>query len=596
MADFTVPGTHPISLAGRGYLLDTLSEQFSYESIPLLNPQLSQSVNQVGESSLNPEGLWRKSQESWHKGTGQTYLDKTESDAARFRSSLGVNVWEKGEVSLLNEVVKKFSSANTGQIIFQLGALYIAEGVSITRIGDVYTPSSVSSIDINLAEPDHVVMSMTQFGLGMLVALGSNGIHATGGTTGSTTHYSDLDCDLIAYVGGRVMAAKNNVVYNVIAGGAAPAALYTHPESLFTWNSFAEAKGYIYMAGSSLFSDKTFIYKTSVKPDGTALEIPSSAGPLPEGERVSSIYGYLGFLLIGTNKGVRFAIPNESNGNLEIGALLETESPVTCFEGQGPFVWFGWTNYDGTHTGLGRCDPRTIVGGIAPAYATDLMATDQGSIIAIVTDHINDRRIFSVGGSGVYVEMGTKVATAELNSGYITYDLPEEKEARFVDVRYRELRGSDSVYISNQDGNFQFLRTNTDLDILRRIPAGNLIGDMHEIKHVFTRSTTDATMGPVLIRHTLKSQVKVNMGAYWYLPLTIASEELTKGGNERHRDVVEEFTYLAELAGNKETVDLKVLSSTYSVTVEDVKFMPTHESDDDTGFQGTMVVKVKVSV
>ena len=517
MTDFAVPGTHPIALADRAYLLDTASDQFSYESIPLLNPQLQNTSDQVSESSLNPEGLWRRSQESWHKGAGQTYLDKVDSDAARFRSSLGVNVWDKGEISLLNQVAKNYIGS-PGQLVFQLGALYIASGVNVLRLGDIYTPGTPTVIDINLAEPDHAVMSMTQFGLGLLVALGSNGIHLTQGTTGTTSHYSDLDADLVAYVGGRVMAAKNNIVYNVVAGGAAPAALFTHPDALMTWNSFAEAKGFIYAGGSSLFSDRSFIYKTTIKADGTALDIPSIAGSLPEGEKVSAVYGYLNFILIGTNNGVRFAVP-DSSGNLEIGALLETPNPVTCFEGQGPFVWFGWTNYDGTHTGLGRCDLRTIVGGVAPAYATDLMATDQGNVVSVVTDSINNRRIFSVQGSGVYVETGEKVASAEINSGYITYDLPEDKEARFVDVRYRELRGSDTIYLSTQDGNFQFLRTNTALDYLKRIDAGNLIGDMHEIKHVFTRDTSDATTGPILTRHTLKSQVKVDMGGFWYLPL-----------------------------------------------------------------------------
>lgn len=594
MPDYSVPGTHPVAINDRAYLLDLASEQFAYESIPLLNPQLSQSQSQVNESSLNPEGLWRRSQESWHKGAGQTYLDKVDSDAARFRTSLGINVWEKGEISLLNAVAKNYIGS-PGQLIFQLGALYIAEGINVLRLGDLYTPGATTVIDVNLAEPDELVRSMTQFGLGFLVALGPNGIHQSGGTTASTTHYSDLNADVVANVGGRIMAARNNILYNVVAAGAAPAALYTHPDALMTWNSFAEAKGFIYAGGSSLFSEKSFIYKTTIKPDGTALDIPSIAASLPDGEKVSSIYGYLNFILIGTNNGVRFAIP-DNDGNLEVGALLETSAPVRCFEGQGPFVWFGWSNYDATHTGLGRCDLRTIVGGVAPAYATDLMAVDQGSVVSIVTDHINNRQIFSVAGSGVYMETGSKVASGEINSGYITYDLPEDKEARFVDVRYRELRGSDTVYLSNQDGNFQFLRTNTSLDLEKRINAGNLIGDMHEIKHVFERSANDPATGPVLTRHTLKSQVKVNMGAYWYLPLLLASKEVTKAGNERHRDVLDDFTYLADLAAEKETATLTILESVYSVTVEDVKFFPTHEADDDSGFQGTMVVKVKVSV
>lgn len=594
MSDYTVPGTHPVELDSRAYMLDLASEQFAYETIPLLNPQLSQSQDQVNESSLNPEGLWRRSQESWHKGTGQTYLDKVDSDASRFRSSLGVNVWDKGEISLLNAVAKNYIGS-PGQLLYQLGVLYIADGINVLRLADIYTPGATTTIDINLAEPDEQVRSMTQFGLGFLVALGPNGIHSSGGTTASTTHYSDLECEVVANVGGRIMAAHENIIYNVTSSGAAPAALFTHPDAFYWWNSFAEAKGFIYMGGRSLFSDKGYVYKTTIKPDGTALDIPSVAATLPEGETIYSVYGYLNFVLIGTNNGVRFAIP-DSEGNLEIGALLETESPVTCFEGQGPFVWFGWTNYDGTHTGLGRCDLRTIVGGVAPAYATDLMATDQGNVVSVITDPFFDRRIFSVQGSGVYVETGNKVATAEINSGYITYDLPEDKEARFVDVRYRDLRGSDTVYLSAQDGIFQFLRTNTSLDYENRIDAGNLIGDMHEIKHVFTRSTTDATVGPILTRHTLKSQVKVNMGAYWYLPLILASEEVTKAGNERHRDVLDEFTHLSDLAGEKATVNLTILSQSYSVTVEDVKFLPTHEADDDTAFQGTIVVKVKVSV
>ena len=593
MPDFSVPGTHPVSIDERAYLLDLASDQFSYETIPLLNPQLSQSQDQVNESSLNPEGLWRRSQESWHKGEGQTYLDKADSDAARFRTSLGVNVWEKGEISLLNAVSKLYTGTPT-HLVWQLSNLYISDGVNIIRYSDIYTPGSPTTIDINMAEPDKTVTSMIPFGIGILAALDTNGIHAYSPGAGAS-HYSDLRATIIAYVAGRLMASYLGNIYNITATPAAPAPLYTHPDVGFNFVGFAEAKGYIYAAGVNVITKKSFIYKTSIKPDGTALEIPSVAAPLPEGEEVSAVYGYLNFLLIGTSRGVRFAVP-DSNGNLEIGALLETPNAVVCFEGQGPFVWFGWSNYDATHTGLGRCDLRTIVGGVAPAYATDLMAVDQGGITSVITDPLTDRRIFANTASGVYVETGNKVTTASIDSGYITYDLPEEKEARFVDVRYRVLEGSDAIYLSNQSGTFNLLRTNTAADLQKRFSAGNLIGDMHELRHVFSRSGTDATKGPILTRHTLKSQVKVNMGAYWYLPLTIASEEITQGGNERHRDIVDEFEYLSALAGEKTTVELKILSSTYSVTVEDVKFAPTHQDTDNTGFQGTMIVKLKVSV
>jgi hypothetical protein len=74
-----VPSLYPVGLAGRGYNLDLDMGQFAHVSIPLLKPQ-QDAGNQVSESSLNPEGLWRRSQDSWHKGAGQTYLDKPDSD------------------------------------------------------------------------------------------------------------------------------------------------------------------------------------------------------------------------------------------------------------------------------------------------------------------------------------------------------------------------------------------------------------------------------------------------------------------------------------------------------------------------------------
>ena len=592
MPDFSVPGTHPVSIDGRAYILDLASEQFAYESIPLLNPQLQNSSTQVSESSLNPEGLWRRSQESWHKGAGQTYLDKVDSDAARFRTSLGIDPWEKGEISLLNAVTKLYTGTPK-KLVWIFGTLYISDGVNIRKYGDVYTPGAATVIDINMAEPDQTVTSMIPFGLGILAALDTNGIHSYDGTTAS--HYSDLRASTIAFVAGRLMASYSGNIYNITAVPAAPAPLFTHPDIGFNFVGFAEAKGFIFAAGTNVITKNSYVYKTSIKPDGTALDIPSVSAPLPEGEELTAIYGYLNFILLGTSQGVRFAVP-DSSGNLEIGALSETPHAVNCFEGQGAFVWFGWTNYDGTHTGLGRCDLRTIVGGVAPAYATDLMATDQGGVTAIVTDVLNNRRIFAVQGSGVYVESGNKVTTATIDSGFITYDLPEEKEARFVDVRYRVMEGSDTISISNQTGVFTTLRTNTPISLEKRFSAGNLVGDMHELRHVFTRSTTDLTKGPVLTRHTLKSQVKVNMGAYWYLPLTLASEEITQAGNERHRNVLDEFTHLSNLAGDKTTVELKILSSTFSVTVEDVKFIPSHQTDDNTTFNGTMIVKLKVSV
>lgn len=593
-----VPSTYPIGLAGRPYQLDLATEAFANQGIDILKPQ-SDDSGQVDESSLNPEGLWRRSQDSWHKGAGQTYLDKPDSDSARFRSSLGINPWEKGELSLLSDTFKTYNVTGgvVGENLKLITAgefVYIAFDSTLGYMNDPLNDIAVGGFttsNIQLAEPAQNILSVASDGNHVYAALGLNGIHRTARGTIVSEHYSSLEASLVGYTLGRLMAARQSAIYNVTASGAAPTALYTHPNPDFTWVGFAEGKGHIFAAGYS--GDKSIIYKTAIKPDGTELEVPSGAGQLPDGEIVRSIYGYLGFILIGTDNGVRFSIP-DSNGNLEIGALIETTSPVRCFEGQGSFVWFGWTNYSNAKTGLGRVDLRTIVGGTAPAYATDLMAATQGNVTSVIT--FNGRRIFSIAQVGTFVETTYKVASGTIDSGLISYGIPEDKIALYVDVRYREIFGSDAVYLAKRDGVFVLLGTNTALSTSTQFAANSMRSDFLEIRHVLSRDVGDTTKGPVLTRHTLKSQVTANMGSHWIVPILLAEKELTLNGDEVPRDVLAEFLFLAGLSTDKSTVTFQYLSTLFTVTVEQHEFKPSHLNYARTGYNGTIYMKLKVVV
>lgn len=593
-----VPSRYPVGLAGRGYNLDLAIEQFSHVSIPILKPQ-QDSGNQVSESSLNPEGLWRRSQDSWHKGAGQTYLDKPDSDAARFRSSLGINPWEKGEITLHNGTYQKCNIGGgvIGENIRLVTAgdfLYVAVDATLgfftDPLNDV-SPGSVTDVSILSGEATSDIQSITSDGNYVYAALGFNGIHRTSRGTVVSEHFSDLSANLVGYVLGRLMAASGPSIYNIIATGAAPEDLYTHPNPDFTWVGFAEGKGHIFAAGYS--GDKSIIYKTAIKPDGTELEIPSSAGQLPDGEVVRSIYGYLGFIMIGTDNGVRFCLP-DTNGNLEVGALIETSAPVFCFEGQEEFIWFGWTNYDSEHTGLGRCDLRTIVNNVAPAYATDLMADSQGTVNSVVT--FQGRRFFSVALSGVFLEASYKVARGQIDSGLISYGIPEEKISVFVDVRYLSLHGSDQVWLARSDGVFTLLGTNTNLNQTKQFETNGARAEFLEIRHVLLRDSTDTTLAPILTRHTLKSQVTAIMGEYIILPILLAAREKV-ANNERVRDVVEELAFLKSLRNDRTVVPYQEGVTVYQVSAEDYEFRPSHMSKAiRPGYQGTMIMKLKVVV
>ena len=65
-----VPSVFPVAIDGRPYMVDQKSGRFvrNYEQ----RIRDSQDISTApGESSINPGGLWRRGQDSWHYGAGQ---------------------------------------------------------------------------------------------------------------------------------------------------------------------------------------------------------------------------------------------------------------------------------------------------------------------------------------------------------------------------------------------------------------------------------------------------------------------------------------------------------------------------------------------
>lgn len=107
------PGRLPVAINGHLFLADA---NIIRRTVPVIRQQADTST-EAGEQTLNPQGLWRRSQESWHHGAGQDFLDGRQGDEAtdphRFRSSKGVDVWTRGQVSLLRPTMKVFDTAFT---------------------------------------------------------------------------------------------------------------------------------------------------------------------------------------------------------------------------------------------------------------------------------------------------------------------------------------------------------------------------------------------------------------------------------------------------------------------------------------------------
>jgi hypothetical protein len=87
-----VPNVFPVAINGRPYLVDLKAGSFQRQYDARVRDSVDQSA-EPGESAINPQGLWRRSQSSWHYGAGQTYSDTADAEAFRFNTSKGVDVW-----------------------------------------------------------------------------------------------------------------------------------------------------------------------------------------------------------------------------------------------------------------------------------------------------------------------------------------------------------------------------------------------------------------------------------------------------------------------------------------------------------------------
>jgi len=589
---------YPVTLDGIGYQLDLKNYKLVHRSVPQQRTSIDDR-DSPGKATLNPDAFWRRRFEAWHVGAGQTHFDADDSNPWRFNRSRGIDVWTRNQVSLLNDTDQKRASGNSNLYLAVAGGfLYATDGTALVRTADI-TPGSPTFTTIT-GGTAATFSSMASDGFNVLLACGASGIDKTTRGAATKTNHITGTVAQVAYGKGRWIASSGPNLYDittlVAAGGALPAALYTQPNTDFVWNCFAEGPSAFYAGGFS--GDKSLIYRLTMKEDGTGLNQPVVAGFLPDGELISSMQGYLGFVLIGTSKGVRVGIPAD-NGDLSIGAFIPTDTTVQCFEGQDRFVWFGWGNFEATSiSGLGRIDLQTFsdADALAPSYASDLMATTGGTnTVNVVT--FQDRRVFSVSALGFYgEEVGTLVATGEIDSGIFDYGLSDEKLSLYVDMTHISPgSGSHSVYLSVDRGAFGFLATmTTDHE---PIATGEARGHEFEVRITMARDGGDTSMGPTIRSWSLRSQPVPPVTKLIEVPLVIAPSLLRTDGLVEEVDALAGATRITELAATKEVVLYTEGDQAWSVIVTDYERNVETvwvAGDSPLGVNATCVTQLKV--
>ena len=433
-----------------------------------------------GEQSLT--GWWIRSQSSFHGGTGIVYFDPQTSDEFghyRFADSKGVDVFEEGEVTLLNNVTQGHNV--TGEIRSNLRPFQTARSIkygstSGILLWDEYDVDKISSNGTVTHFIDYISGTDTPvFGI---CDDGTNAYWITNTATKKTVYKKALtlastdpeskmfdEIGTVAnatmeYVKERIVMCADNKVYEFSSSASAmPTAVYTHPSTSHVFTSIAASGPAIYIAGYN--GIQSSILKFTLSTAGVMPTLTSAvvAAELPVGEIVHKIYYYLGTMLIGTNKGVRAAQVNAQDGSLTYGPLfIKTDQPCYDFAARDRFVWCA-TSVDG-EPGVIRIDLGTELDNLIYAYANDVyypgVTGHQTTACAFVngTDQMAFVTTATSSAVGyVYLEnMSQLTPTGYLTTGNIRYNTLEKKNFKRLLGRGDFTYGSMSLNTVDQDG------------------------------------------------------------------------------------------------------------------------------------------------
>jgi hypothetical protein len=319
--------------------------------------------------------------------------------------------------------------------------------------------------------------------------------------------------------------------------------------------------------------------------------------PLPDGEVPYSVHGYVGFVAVGTNEGLRLCQPDQTA--LISGPVVGFDThenhhhPVRCIDGQDNFLWFGQDELFSDASGLGRADLRTFLPDVplTPAYATDLMAPVSGIVYAVAT--FDNKRWFVVGET-IYREADTLVPEGSLDSGRITMNITDYKVAVYLDLRHDPLPVGASIEAWEANAGQDFLlRGTSDISLSERpqdvFSTNHNRTVWHEVRTVL-KQTGGAS--PALTAVTLAAQPVPDRSLNVYLPLLIHNL-VEYVDQEFTMDTKQEFEYLTSLARTQQLIRYRQGGLDYLALVEDFEWVPYQPQQRGAFFDGTMVLKLK---
>ena len=611
---------YDVAIGGEPFFMaPTDQNPYQRETAPYRKEQFDNGA-EPGEQSLT--GWWIRSQSSFHNGSGINFYDPSSGEASkyRFHDSQGVNVWTKGEVSLLKDVTD--THVTTGPVTgtdhqhanqhirsiqwsgingvlvhdeYDVDKVYPAITVSITNkaltsnvatlttatahglssgieititgvdatfngtytitgapttttftyaktasnvtstavspVGTGVTNPVIHFVDYNTgtAEPVYAMCDDGVFAYWVTnaVAGGANKIHMykkllTDNTTtipspmftanGIVVQYAAME-----FVKDRIILCVNNSVYELAPTATSlPSATYTNPNTNYHYTSVSASGAAIYTAGHSGIYSSIQKYVLTTAGAIQVLTQAIVAAEFPPGEIVEKLYYYLGYMMIGTSKGMRVAVVNDQDGSISYGPIIvETAQPVYDFAARDRFVWCA-SGIGSLDAGLIRIDLSQGIEGeqLRFAWANDLQFAQTvehyttGVAFLGTTNRLAFCTAYEVTNGAIYLESATVLrSSGYVTTGGIRYGTLEPKNYKFIRARGDFSFGAMDIFSVNPaNDTFTVITYNAAVgspEAATTSPQGPQ--EFLSYKFTLSRSVSDTSKGPVFKGYQTKA-------------------------------------------------------------------------------------------
>lgn len=701
---------YDMAIAGLPFFINSNDENPYRRVTAQYRKQQIDQTREAGEQTLT--GWWLRSQSSFHQGTGIKFFEPIQDESLRFQytDSKGVDVWTRGQVTLLNSCTPVHLV--TGPIRDDLRPNQYARSIQWSKNNNLYDgilladeydidkvfPRITVSINNKALTTNVATLTTTEaHGLSTGMEITITGVDATfngtytitgvpttvtftyaktavnvpstavspvGTGTAEVIHFINYNagtddkvygiCDdgvyaywvtndtasgkiefnkkllsddesvaptvmftqpgitvtnaVLEYTKERIVACVNNKVYEIATTATAlPTAVYTHLTDDFIYTSITSSGTAIYVTGFSGIQSTIQKFTLSTNGSMPALTAAITAAELPVGERCYKIYYYLGYMAIGTDKGIRIAVVAD-DGSINYGPLVvETTQVVYDFTARDSYIWCA-TGVDG-EPGVVRINLGLRFGtDLLFAYSNDLYYPGVEGFTTTACAFIGDTQQLafitaqaeSVDGS-IYIEnLDEKIEEGYLRTGFVRYNTLESKVFKLIQCRIDTTNGGFNINSIDPSGDEFRIGTFSQQSSVPEINVNYPIGAQEYLGFRFflTRSTTDPSLGPVFTGYNLKALPAIPRQRLIQYPLFCYDHESDHFGVEEGYEgsAYERMSTLEQIENIGDTVRVQDFRTGESFIglIEELDFInKTPSGPRFSGYGGMLVVTIR---